>query len=387
MYFRDEPNVYEEMKQRMALILFALAPLAGFCQQSFSVKLHFPFQPASRHVSIFYDNGKFGHSVPVEEDSTVTISDSLFGRYAGIQVYCADPDRKGNDFYNSFWVEEKPAEITFVADDAQKDPLQHVVLKNAWATNDMGRRELDSFQRVEASAFRDFLLAHPGPLTDSAIDTAKILGKRLFDKTLLFIREHPDKYYSIYLFRSELTQNSLIDADSLLQFYNSVFPDSLKHSFDGREALAKINVRLNTGSGHKASEYLVRDIHGKEVSSAANRGKYVLLDFWASWCVPCVESMPTIKKLRERYGEDRLVIISVSLDDKRKAFDEALKKHGMTWTQVYGPNDIRKGFSFNGIPEVILIDPHGYIVYDRQEKGKEDPDLTRLVAMLNEKLR
>ena len=144
--------------------------------------------------------------------------------------------------------------------------------------------------------------------------------------------------------------------------------------------------------GNKAPDYAARDINGKVVSPADDKGRYVLLDFWASWCVPCVESLPMLKQLQKDYGPDKLKLISITLDTQRDAFDRALKEHGMDWTQIYGNRDLIKAFNIGPIPQVVLIGPDGNVAYIRlytDEHGKPagDADYDGLKALLKEKIR
>jgi len=130
----------------------------------------------------------------------------------------------------------------------------------------------------------------------------------------------------------------------------------------------------------------------KPVSLEALKGKYVVLDFWASRCGPCVESLPMLKQLQKDYGADKLKVISITLDTHRDDFDRALKEHAMDWTQIYGNTDLIKAYNIGPIPQVVLIGPDGNIAYLRlydDEGGKltGDGDYERLKALLKEKIR
>jgi thiol:disulfide interchange protein len=142
--------------------------------------------------------------------------------------------------------------------------------------------------------FDHFIRMQNGRLSDSANRELVVLGKKLRNKELQFIRKNTDLYYSFWFFRSELTNTRYIDVDSLLSFFNLVFPDSLRQSMEGKEALKTMEARINTEKGMMAPDYTARDIFGEIVSSKTNSGKYVLLDFWASWCIPCIREMPLI---------------------------------------------------------------------------------------------
>jgi thiol-disulfide isomerase/thioredoxin len=96
---------------------------------------------------------------------------------------------------------------------------------------------------------------------------------------------------------------------------------------------------------------------------AANRGKVVLIDFWASWCGPCRHELPNVKAAREQFKADGLVVISISLDEDRKALEQTLKSEGIDWTQLYDgkswQGEIAKRYNVQGIPHMLILGRDG----------------------------
>ena len=99
------------------------------------------------------------------------------------------------------------------------------------------------------------------------------------------------------------------------------------------------------------------------LSDYVGKGKYVLVDFWASWCAPCRGGIPGIKKLYEKYAGDNFEVVSIAVWDERDATLKALEEEQMPWPQIIDAQDIPSGiYGFKGIPQVILFSPDGTII-------------------------
>jgi Flp pilus assembly protein TadD/peroxiredoxin len=114
-----------------------------------------------------------------------------------------------------------------------------------------------------------------------------------------------------------------------------------------------------------ASDFKVKATDGKELWLRNLRGKVVLLDFWASWCGPCRVEMPAVKKVWQKYGGEKFVIVGINMDHTKEAFESYVKTEGLTWPQYYDGlgwnNKITKLYGVRGIPYTVLIDKDGAV--------------------------
>lgn len=123
-----------------------------------------------------------------------------------------------------------------------------------------------------------------------------------------------------------------------------------------------------------------KDMNGKPFSLAAFKGKVVLVDFWATWCPPCVAEMPNVVAAYKKYHDKGFEIAGISLDESRSALDAFLKKNDMTWPQYFdgkGWDNVLAGkYGIRSIPATFLLDRDGKII-DRDLRGE---DLEKAVA-------
>jgi arsenite methyltransferase len=130
-----------------------------------------------------------------------------------------------------------------------------------------------------------------------------------------------------------------------------------------REAEGNIHELDSLNLGQPAPLFSYRGSNGEPVSLADFKGKVTLLNFWASWCGACAGDFPLLKELYANHKEQGLEIISISLDEEAKAFQEAVNRHGLAWPQVRNGKDgqIAKLFNAQGTPTYYLLDREGKI--------------------------
>lgn len=199
-----------------------------------------------------------------------------------------------------------------------------------------------------------------------------------------FFSAHPKSAATAYMLRF---YTSKMGIDTLQKYYDALGTE-LQQSSNGR-SLAKKMANIRKGSvGSIAMDFTAVELNGQKLQLAAFKGKYVLLDFWASWCVPCRKSNPHLKKLYHRYHDQGLEVIGVSDDDgKRDKWEAAVQKDGVDiWHNVLrgydsrikpgeeNPKDISTKFGVQVLPTKILIDPNGVIIgkYRGDETGLDE---------------
>jgi len=183
------------------------------------------------------------------------------------------------------------------------------------------------------------------------------------------VKEHPDSYASAYVLSgSGKAIGSIAQKEQLYQMLSS----KIQSSKAGRDFSDYILGLKNSVVGKTVVNFILPNPDGADVNFNDLKGKYVLIDFWASWCVPCRRSFPHMREVYKKYKSDKFEIYSVSIDEDKSAWLKAVKEEKNPWLQSWDDKNIsQKGFAVTGVPSTFLIDPQGEII--AKEVGF-DPD-------------
>lgn len=148
--------------------------------------------------------------------------------------------------------------------------------------------------------------------------------------------------------------------------------------------------RIDLARARMAPPFAITTLDGHHLSLDSLAGKVVLIDFWATWCVPCREALPHIRRIAERFQEQPLVVISISLDKDEAKWKDFVAKNQMTWLQYRdgsfgGP--IAKSFGVTAIPATFTIDADGVLEDQHVGDGSIEGKLKKLVASAEEATR
>jgi len=177
----------------------------------------------------------------------------------------------------------------------------------------------------------------------------------------------------------------ILDVDSLLSDRSkSVLHGYYDYFFNKHNAplVAKRNAD-RCSEGAQAPDFTLKDINGGTFTLSSLRGKTVILDFWGSWCVPCLKSIPRIKEQYARYKDKGLEIVSVACSDTDEAWRAAVNRAGMNWINLFNDsenNDITKIYGIGSFPTMFIISPDGVI--EKRTAGENEDFFNHLQSMM-----
>jgi len=233
---------------------------------------------------------------------------------------------------------------------------------------DYKAKVLDGPQKVLDAADDEFMTAPDSRKKDTAfvqgiMDRVKHVFKQIDSLKYVYIHERPDSYFSLTALEEVAGQD--IDPSKIAPLFNSL-SQRVRGTTAGLAFEKKLHEVSATSIGAIAPNFVQKDVRGRPVKLSDFRGKYVLLDFWASWCGPCRGENPNVVKAFQRWKGKNFTVLGVSLDSKKDAWLAAIRADRLSWTQVSDlqswNNSAARQYGITAIPQNFLIDPKGKIV-------------------------
>lgn len=187
--------------------------------------------------------------------------------------------------------------------------------------------------------------------------------RRIDSLTSAFVKANPDAVASsIAIINSHLNSSDFLKAEAC---YN-LLSHHAREGYYAKKIKSFVDASNAVAIGKQASIVVLKDIAGNTFDLRNYRGKYILIDFWASWCKPCREEHPLLRELNERFKSKNILFVSISMESDQKNWRKAVADDQLTWTQLNDPMALKgplaESYALKALPFNCVVDPQGKII-------------------------
>ena len=357
---------------------FALLSLTANAQQTVTIQGKVKFVQDGFKMQVYQRDGtskKVLAEVPVNADKTYKITVPVEKPGTAV-VDC------GQWQSVTVWLEDENMDIDFRGYDTAK-----IKIKNPPFVYIRAGKKNEVMNLMNFCAYRNYqtMIAISQTVWRAKLEDEKKSGEissALYDYNgddytawMRYLAEHYSDQTSV------MAPLSHLNADKDADLINATLANLEKSSEIGKQLVAEYRKeqaelkekRERMKEGNPAPEFTFQNLKGKETKLSKFKGKVLVLDFWASWCGPCRQEIPNMKKYYEEFKDKGVEFLSVSIDAKKDAWTKALGEEKMAWQQGWvtdAGKSVMDTYQFGGIPFILLIDKDGKI-YKKNLRGEK----------------
>jgi len=309
--------------------------------------------------------------------------------FCPIMLIAQQPVKNSSSKKNAASAQKKNKKNTYAEDEARLAKMMKPVSDKIDSVIKLNSKKYDLLNKLSDSTTKNKVQQDIDRLSKITDHLESQLNTVRFN----FIRNNPSSFLSLDALTMMLSNSPgfpLEDIDTIKSLFNNL-NKNIQNSTTGRKFKLMLVAKEESEVGSVAPDFKANDMYNKEILLSDFRNKkYVLLDFWASWCKPCREDMPFLKNIYKTYKEKGLEIICISKDDDLLSWKKAITQDSIQiWRQISAPlkfqeiatSEVTNKYFVYGIPVKILINKEGLII-GRWYGGGED-NIDKLKKLLN----
>ncbi len=365
------------MRLKTLFVFLFVCVASALAQYTIRIKGMVKFIEDNLKITAYQNEGFYRKNL---SETTVNSKDQTYSLTVNVERPCSISVGCGTWQSVDVWAEDEDLEIDFRGVDTAKVKVKNppfVYIKGGKKNAVMNLLNYETYRNYQ-NMIAIAQAAHKIPLDDTQVKQQ--LSSELYEMSsvnytdhIRYVATHYAELSSVMAAVSRLkpARDSLL-IEQTLSTMESHNPGTTLASDYRAAAKAKREQQNRMKVGKPAPEFSIPDAAGKLHSLKEFKGKVVVLDFWASWCGPCRQEIPNMKKYYEEFREQDVAFVSISIDEKRAAWEKAMQEENMPWLQLLAPNggkEVMDSYQFRGIPFILVVDKDGNI-YKKYVRGE-----------------
>lgn len=353
----------------LSVLAGVLMPLMALAQNNFSLNLKTSgISDKAKMYLVFEANGNQQVENAVKENDGFTLNFKLNEPSVAVLILDHDGNKSMEEAFkqDAFRLFIEPSKLNAIAKDSIKNTILNSSINNDYIQYNNYTLPFDKQLFALNQEFQ--LLSEEQKNNESYISSLQEKYSNITEQRKIiiaqFIKDFPTSFVSLYMLNAELGGYNL-NYEIAHPLFNNL-SDNLKKTSLGKYFAIELDKGKYTSIGSMAPDFTEKSPEGKDIKLSDFKGKYVLLDFWASWCGPCRQENPSVVNAYQKYKDKNFTVLGVSLDKAKAPWVKAIADDKLAWQHVsdlnYFNGKLARLYGIEGIPQNFLINPEGKIV-------------------------
>lgn len=277
----------------------------------------------------------------------------------------------------------------FVIDSGKNNMIVHeipagsITKKNKLSEAEMINSKSNVLRKKIGHLYYELYLKEQKNKNSTSDSLIRQLWRQLRLKKLNLVQQFPDTYYSLILLYGLSSKLASLSLEKIVSAYNGL-NDKIRESPLGKELKGKLLNYYTLEPGNDVKSFSAKTPEGLRFTNRSLKGTVYLLAFGATWCKPCKENIPVLKKMYNKFRHKKFTIVYVNLDGHDAIWKSQVAGYGVDWINVsdnkkWSESEIAKAFNISAIPQYFIIDQNQRVVYNARRRPNFEPEQMEII--------